>query len=371
MRALALLAALVVLYSCGPIGRSSSGSSSPQTSVSTPASAARTASSARGESPSPNTSPLPTLPPIARAAFPGCRLPYIKGLAGGAGNLVGGFLEGPQGTWAADPKGGITKSGSFYVTDVAPTLKGSAFSSWDLGSYDLALKRWLPVRRSQVRGDGLVYVYAEPIRANASDAVEDATRIHVVSVADGTDRVIYSGPPRTVVDYESEGIYITAARYYGGEGYGTGLWRLDPATGAATEIANGIPFEVLDHGIGWTDGGTIMTKSLIRFDLTSGSQQQWGVNADSGWAAFVGLDSKGYPLVDLHVFTAPASPTLFIYSAPQSRRSIASVDLEQLGVTDRHGTWLAGADGIYLLDANDNLVKVSDETGGAVVGGCN
>ena len=192
-----------------------------------------------------------------------------------------------------------------------------------------------------------------------------------VSPADGSDRVISSGPPRTVVDYESNGIYVTAAHYYAGEGYGAGLWRLDPSTGAATEIANGVPFEVLDHGIGWTDGGTIMTKSLIRFDLASRSQRQWGVSTDSGWAPFVGLDSKGNPLVDLQIFTTPTSGTLFVYAAPQSRRPIPSVAFDQLGVTDGHGTWLAGADGIYLLDANDKLMKVSNETGGAVAGGCN
>jgi hypothetical protein len=365
MKALALLAAVVVLCSCGSAGKSPSGSSSSQ------ASAARTASAPRQGSPVPSVSPLPSLPPVALVPFSSCRLPYIKGPAGGAGNLAGGFVEGPQGVWTADPRGGITKSGDFYVTDVAPTLKGSAFSSWDVGSYDLALKRWLPVRRSQVRGDGLAYAYAEPFKANASDPLENSTRIHVVSPVDGSDRVIYSGPPRTVVDYESDGIYITAAHYYAGEGYGVGLWRLDPATGAATGIANGAPFEVLDHGIGWTDNGTIMTKSLIRFDLASGSQQQWGVNADSGWAAFIGLDGKGNPLVDLHVFTTPASATLFVYTAPQSRRPIASVAFESLGITERHGTWLAGAGGIYLLDAKDNLLKVSDETGGTVGGGCN
>ena len=280
-------------------------------------------------------------------------------------------MEGPQGVWTADPRGGIAKVGNFYVTDVAPTLKGSAFSSWDVGSYDLALKRWLPVRRSQVRGDGLAYAYAEPYKATASDQLENSTRIHVVSLVDGSDRVIYSGSPRTVVDYESNGVYITAAHYYAGEGYGVGLWRLDPATGAATEIANGVPFEVLDHGIGWSDNGTIMTRSLIRFDLASGSQQEWGVSTDSGWGAFVGLDGKGNPLVDLHVFTPPTSATLFVYTAPQTRRPIASVAFEQLGVTDHHGTWLAGEDGIYLLDAGDNLVKVSNETGGAIAGGCN
>ncbi len=280
-------------------------------------------------------------------------------------------MEGSEGFWTADPRGGITRSGNFYVTDVSPTLRGSAFSSWDTGSYDLALRRWLPVRRSQVRGDGLAYAYAEPYKANASDQLENSTRIHVASPADGSDRVIYSGPPRTVVDYESDGIYVTAAHYYAGEGYGVGLWRLDPRTGAATEIPNGVAFEVLDHGIGWTDSGSIMTRSLIRFDLSSGSQQQWGVAGDSGWAAFVGLDSKGSPLVALHIFTPPASTTLFVYTAPQARTAIASLPFEQVGLTDRHGTWLAAADGIYVLDADDKLVKVSNDTSGSVAGGCN
>ena len=254
---------------------------------------------------------------------------------------------------------------------MAPTLKGSAFSSWDVASYDLALKRWLPVRRSQVRSDGLAYAYAEPYKAKASDPEENSTRIHVVSPAAGTDRVIWSGPPRSVVDYESDGIYITAAHYYAGEGYGTGLWRLAPATGAAVEIANGVPFEVVDHGIGWTDNGTIMTKDLIRFDLTSGRSQEWGLKSDGGLAEFVGLDGRGNPLVDVHTFTSPASTVLFVYAAPQSRSPIASVAIEGWGVTDRYRTWLAGADGIYLLEANDKLVKVSDETGGTVAGGCN
>jgi len=200
---------------------------------------ARTASAPRQGSPVPSVSPLPSLPPVALAPFPSCQLPYIKGPAGGAGNLGGGFVEGSEGFWTADPRGGITKSGNFYVTDVSPTLRGSAFSSWDTGSYDLALGRWLPVRRSQVRGDGLAYAYAEPYMANASDPLENSTRIHVVSPADGSDRVIYSGPPRSVVDYESDGIYVTAAHYYAGEGYGVGLWRLDPRNGAATEIPNG------------------------------------------------------------------------------------------------------------------------------------
>jgi hypothetical protein len=275
--------------------------------------------------------------------------------------------------WTADPAGGITQSGAFYTTDAKPTLRGSAFGSDDTGAYDLALKRWLPVRRAQVRIDGLAYAYAEPYKASGTDAVENSTRIHVVSLVDGSDRVIYSGPPRVVVAYEREGIYVTAVRYYAGEG-GSGLWRLDPATGASIEIPNvgGAGWvEAVDHGIGWTDGAHIMPRGLTRLDLSSGSQQTWALVGEEAWIWFVGLDSTANPLVVLYPNGASTNPgLLFVYTAPTVRVPIANLSFTQLGVTDSHGTWLAGADGIYLLDPDDNLTKVSDVTGGNVAGGC-
>jgi hypothetical protein len=54
-----------------------------------------------------------------------------------------------------------------------------------------------------------------------------------------------------------------------------------------------------------------------------------------------------------------------------SRFPIVNGAFKQLGVSDSHGTWLAGEDGIYLLDSNDKIVKVSDVTGGTVAGACN
>lgn len=305
--------------------------------------------------------------------FPRCRIPYIKAPAGSAGNLVGGFVEGPQGTWTADPRAGITKSGNFYVTDIAPSLKGSAFSTSDVGSYDLAFKRWLPVRRSQVRIDGQAYAYAEPYKANASDPLENSTRIHVVSATDGTDRVIYTGAPRAVVAYESDGIYVTSVRYYSGEG-GGGLWRLDPVTGSSTQIPNVQAgwIEAFSKGVGWTDGGTIMPRQIFRIDLASGSTETWAKVGDNAWNWFVGLDASDHPLVTEFPNPLPsASPVLYVYTTPTSRTAIANGSFTQLTVTDSHGTWLAGEDGIYLLDATDTLVKVSDVTGGTVAGGCN
>ncbi len=298
MKASAFLAALLVLSSCGSPRGSSGGANSPQGSGTV------TASSVRSDSPSPSAAPTvstwPSLPPVARAPFPGCRLSYIKPASIGFGGppFSGGFASGPQGSWTADPAGGISQSGDLLVTDQPPALMGSGFGSSDSGSYDLAVRRWLPVRRAQVRSDGLAYAYAEPFKASSSDTLDSATRVHVVLLRDGSNRVIYSGAPRAVLAYESDGIYITAVRYYGGEG-GSGLWRLDPATGASTEFPNvqAGSIEAFSGRVAWTDGGTIMPRRLFRMDLTSRSRDTWATVGDNAWIWFVGLDSHGHPLV--------------------------------------------------------------------------
>jgi hypothetical protein len=226
------------------------------------------------------------------------------------------------------------------------------------------------VGRAQVRGDGLAYAYAEPFRAKASDPLNTATRIHVISLVDGTDRVIYSGSPRIVLAYQSDGIYIAAIRYYSGDSSAMGTWRIDPATGAATQLPNGAGFRVIDHGIAWTDYGTIMPRRLDRIDVSSGASQTWVDTQDQGWIWFVGLDAGGNPLVDVSQGSSN-SWRLYFYTAPQTRTFIADVNVHQEGVTDSRGTWLAGADGIYLLEPGSKLVKVSDVTGGNIAGPCN
>ena len=291
----------------------------------------------------------------------------------GSPPFSGGFVSGPHGSWTADAAGGISKSGDLLVTDQKPALTGSGFGSSDSGSYDFAVKRWLPVRRAQLRADGLAYAYAEPFNTGSSGGLNNATRVHVVSLTDGSDRVIYSGAPRAVMAYESDGIYVTSVTYYSGEG-GGGLWRLDPASGASTQIPNVQAgwIEAISSGVGWTDGGTIMPRHLTRIELATGSQQTWATVGDNAWLWFVGLDSNGHPLVtEFPIPLTSASPVLYVYTTATSRTAIAAGSFKQLAVSDKHGAWLAGEDGIYLLQATNTLVKVSDVTGGTVAGGCN
>src|SRR5207302_574499 len=200
-------------------------------------------------------------------------------------------------------------------------------------------RRWLPVKRAQVRSDGLAYAYAEPFKARPSDTLNSVTRIHVVSLVEGSDRVIYSGSPRVVVAYELEGVYITSVRYYSGEG-GFGLWRLDQTTGASTAFPNVRLgwIEAVDKGIAWTDGATIMPRALTRLDLSSGNQQTWANVGDEGWIGFVGLDSHGNPLVELNRIPATTPGVLFVYTTPQVRTPVANGGFNHVGVTDSHGT---------------------------------
>ena len=309
------------------------------------------------------------LSPSAAPSSPlaGCSLPYLKPVPGAA-PYTGAFVSGTGGTWTADPSGQINQSGDLLVTAAKPTLTGSGFGSGDSGSYDAAVKRWLPVGRAHVRADGLAYAYAEPFKASASDALNTATRIHVVSLPEGADRVIYSGSPRTVLAYQPEGIYTAAVTYYS-DRTPSDVERIDPSTGARSQMPNGVVFVVIDRGVEWTDGFRIMPTRLDRIEASTGTSQNWVETQGEGWIWFVGLDSNGHPLVDVSQGTT-SDWKLFVYTAPQTRTAIADLKVHQLGISDSHGTWLAADDGIYLLGPDLKLVKVSDVTGGNVSGPC-
>jgi len=289
-------------------------------------------------------------------------------MGSGGAPFSGGFVAGPEASWTADLSGTLSKAGDLLVTDHKPTLTGSGFSSSDTGSYDLVAKRWLPVARAQVRGDGLAYAYAESFTSKPN-SLNDSTRIHVVSLADGTDRVVYSGAPRSVLAYEKDGIFITSVVYYR-DGLGGGLWRLDPVTGAAAEIPNGAPFEAVAGQYAFSDGGVIMPRTLVRVDIRTGAQETWFHTDGPGWIWFVGIDGRGHPIIDVSPDVPGPKWQLEVVSSPQVVTMIATATIHTLGVTDSHGTWLAGDDGVYLLRPDSTLVRVSDVTGGNVAGGC-
>jgi hypothetical protein len=252
------------------------------------------------------------------------------------------------------------------VTGAKPTLYGSGSSSFDAVSYDAPAKRWLPVARAQVRGDGLAYAYAEPNTQPASGSRYNEKRIHLVTPSDGTDRVIYSGSSLFVLAWEREGIYVVEWGH--SDGPAQAMWRLDPATGSATQLPNGVGFRTINQGIAWTDYWTIMPRRLDRIDVATGNTQTWVTTKDE-WIWFAGLDASGNPLVDLIPVGRDAG-RLFVYNAPDTGILIGAVMVRHDGISDRFGTWLAGEDGIYLLKPGPRLEKVSSVVGGTIAGPC-
>lgn len=280
-------------------------------------------------------------------------------------------MSGASAVWTADPDGEVVlEGGGLDMTVAAPVLRGSALSQDQSIAYDAEVKRWLPVTRSAVRADGLAYAYAEPLIATAGDTLWDSTRIHVVSLPDGGDRVIYSGTPLAVIAYQPEGIYVVHVKYY--TDYAGPLSLLDPAGGATKSLPKGVSyFTFIDGGVAWTDLGRITPPALYRLDVTTGASEKWAdVSDDQGsWMRFLGLDADGHPLVDI-VRMGSDLEKLFVYTAPQTRTFIADVTLHYGAITDANGTWLTGDDGIYLLDASHHLAQVSRATGGNVAGRC-
>jgi hypothetical protein len=175
------------------------------------------AGAAAGPSPAPPsasasataTAPAAGTPTPAPAAA--CRLPVASGDAPTDGNAIhgaqghGGFLQLPQGTFAADPA--------------------------SLAAYVLGAHAWVPVPRAWVSPDGRSYAYPEYRTASGP-----ATGIiHVIDIASGADHPLGVPAPSMPISWEAAGIYV--ARVIPNSGAPpAGLSLLTPATGALRQI---------------------------------------------------------------------------------------------------------------------------------------
>lgn len=155
-------------------------------------------------------SPAPTPTPSAAAA---CRLPVAGGDAPTDGN----------------PAHGTTGSGGF-ITFPAGSFTADNQSS---GTYDLAARKWLPVRHDWVSPDGTKYAWPEYRRVDGP-----ATGIiHIVDVASGADRTVNVPAPSMPVSWETSGLYITRV-VPNSDAPPQGLSVLDPASGALRQVVN-------------------------------------------------------------------------------------------------------------------------------------
>ena len=297
-----------------------------------------------------------------------CRLPVFNWgwvTTGNSSSAQGanGFLSLPAGTFAADPAGAMVYDDTTAVasTQQTPTLHGDNSS----GSFDGPLRRWVPAARSRVLPDGSAYVYELEVANPAG------YEIHLVDVATAQDAVIYHMPydnAYQIVGFEPGSIYVDPILHR--SGITGGLWRLDVATRTLSPVANAstMTWGWVQSGTAWGGPGGAAGDSLYSLDLTTGALTKWFQHAVQG-AVFEGygygvsmfaFDRSGHPLVQVYPpppgatssQTPPVTPEIWLVNAPGKATMLGGLPIPEngvaQGVTGAQGTWIVGADGVYL-----------------------
>jgi hypothetical protein len=177
-----------------------------------------------------------------------------------------------------------------------------------------------------------------------------------------------------ILGFEPDGIYTRLIS-------GSELWRINPATGKAVQVLNQGLWLTVGHGAGWGyNVAALAVHALIRVDLTDASTQIW-VDPHVGPVLKVfGTDSQGRPVVEVGSFNGGGSKIDLMLGGNEEDILYPSAGLsgsvtfgtDWVAPTDRHGIWLAGSDGIYLVTQAPVpvMLKVSDVPA-VPVGACN
>jgi hypothetical protein len=361
MKAIVLLA-LVTLTACA--------GTSPATSTSVQPAASASPSIAPSPPPTPSLSATPDVTESSLGLSLTCRLPV---------------------TWLVNQNNQeITKTG--FVTFPGQTLVEEATPAGSV-FYDRAFAKWLPVWRNSVSPDGTRYAYSK-LAGNAYQNTGSA--LHVVSVATGADRVIYSGTGAySVVDFETEGVYLTAAVP---EGYPRGLWLQSLTGGQPRLISSTIVAPAIGGGAAWgldfnqadpspAPGGLEGPMNrILRYDLRSGTVTPWFYRPGASLYV-VGFDASGLPLVTASVGPSSTDPAglqatevWLLTSSVGAKRFFSATDLQspsRVAAVDSHGVWFdaqyysPSVSSIWLYTAGSiQVVAVVNRGDVAVAGGC-
>ena len=313
----------------------------------------------------PRTEPTSASAPSAGLS---CRIP-VFGVIASSGRYLGAFIGVPGGQVSVDDNSEVVRgAGQSWHTVAQPTLYG-----YPDGSFDWAAQRWVPVPRALVSPDGLSYAYAEvPFNPNTTGDPFSPSRIHVVTVATGTDRVAYSQGYYGISGYEREGIYLV--HHIPQTDGSDSVFLLDPVGGTLKTIhAGGVNWKV-EGGSGWsadvapedaTPPGKATGDRLLRLDLKTGAATPW-LRRPGFAVSELGVDSTGATLA---VAANQQAQEVWAVTAPEVARQVyagpgwASSDVISFNyrsVVDDHGVWLLGRSALYLYSPGVSLAKVVD-----------
>jgi hypothetical protein len=285
-----------------------------------------------------------------------CRQP-VKLLPQADESALPGFLDMASGRFVSDRSAGMVNLGVAMAPDwrtiATPVLKGFGGIS-----YSWSARRWLPTPWELVAPDGFHYAYPELGQWLSSSPITNVEiKLHAVDLSAGFDRVISTGPGWGILDYRSDGIYVTKTRYYSGES-NNGLWRMDPTTGATRQLLpESATTLFLGGNAAWSSDVPIAPTTLYRYDLKSGTREVW--YARPNWVVVLtGTDGAGQPLVS--VFARAEAGELWLLSGPNQGVLIHSGDGPwSAGPRDSHGTWMIGQTGLWLFQPNGRLTHVT------------
>lgn len=362
MRVAVLVTGLVLLAACGGAG-----------SEGGPRAAASTiATNPPESSPSISSSPTTSSSPTASSTISlNCQLAVYQ-----VGRQKTGFIQFPSGNFVEDPAGAmvaVPPPADRAATALRRTVKQPELQGPGGPFYSKSAARWLPVEREAVSPDGLRYAYAEPYWSTAS--YPSGSRVHVVNVATGLDRVIYDVAPYTVVSFASEGIYV---QQWSTTGHPVRLALLNPSGGQPKQIfqSDTLTWTIVEAGAAWSKD--VDSSSLTRLDLKTGNVETWLHSPDSRPITIVAVDSAGAPFV-IHLLNSPAQE-LFLVSEPNMARVVVA-DFKPGDIRvahDSHGIWFGGPElntvSIYTPQSGMTRIATIGQDPGQeylwVVGGC-
>jgi hypothetical protein len=302
-----------------------------------------------------------------------CRLPLAQPVPppdnAHRSSVRGAFVNFPAGDLSIDPNGAFVDAPDRRLKSVAqPSLYGGAAGA----TYTKRYGRWLPASVATVSPDSSHYAYWE---FTFTDNSASNSRVHVVEVTSGADRIIYSQGFYMVIDYESEGIYLAQTSPMG-EGY-YGLWLLDPVSASLRAVAPPDQmFYLVGGGAAWrgdvapgdqAPAGMFPMTRVLRFDLKSRVAAEWFRRPGMQVQA-MGFDGQGHPVV---MASSEGSTELWLVSAPGVGRQIYSgpgtnsPDYPWFSspLADSHGIWFGSSKGVFLYTPDGKLQKVSTATG--------
>jgi hypothetical protein len=278
-----------------------------------------------------------------------CRLPVY---AGGPGS--GGFISFPGGNFTADPRSAVTVPSPSPGTPSPPPQMGQ-YQGWWGTTYDRAYSRWLPVPFAWVTPDGTRYAY--PGQTGG---------VYVQNISNGTEVELGDGKVWTVIDVEATGVYAVT-------GASGGLWFLNfsgtvtqvIATGYWQAVAAGFGFGTPTSSVPNGAGNTIM-----RLDLSNGTTTDYF--SRQGVQSYVqGFDPAGNPVIYVQGL---GGVEIWIGTAPNVATEIANLNGSNFYpngplVSDIHGLWIGGSNGIALHVTGAGWYAMSN-IGGQLAGGC-